>query len=161
MKNYQNISKKYEKKNQYIDNTLGYYKKPIFITLISLFLVSILTLLFIQVSNMETTERKPLIVVVDNEIDRSDIYNYLLDKDINFEYYYNQRYYNDYDVISKLQMYGVEKMFASNNVIRFYTTIIYINSDGSIKLRTSSNASGQINITVAKIKENVENFGWS
>ena len=91
MKNYQNISKKYEKKNQYIDNTLGYYKKPIFITLISLFLVTILTLLFIQVSNMETTERKPLIVVVDNEIDRSDIYNYLLDKDINFEYYYNQR----------------------------------------------------------------------
>ena len=52
-------------------------------------------------------------------------------------------------------------MFASNNVIRFYTAIIYINSDGSIRLRSSSNASGQISITVAKIKENVENFGWA
>ena len=73
MKNYQSISKKYEKKNQYIDNTLGYYKKPIFITLISLFLVTILTLLFIQVSNIETTHRKPLVIVVDNFEDRKEI----------------------------------------------------------------------------------------
>lgn len=161
MNKYKDISKSLEKKNIFINNVLGFYRKPIFVTLISLFLVTVVSLLFIQVSKIEKAERKPLVVVVDTYYSRDDLKIYLEQYNINFEYYNYKVPVGDNETISQLQTYGVQRMYFSNTTILFYKSVIYINANGTLRQRNANDGKVQISTSLETIKEKVEEFGWA
>lgn len=161
MKAYKKLANKYEKKNKFINNTLGYYKKTIFFVGVSIFLVTVISLLFVQISKIEKAERRPTVVLVDIYTSRIDVEEYLNENNINFEYYPNAFSIGDYETIAQLQTYGVEKMHIERNYIFYYKSILYINADGTLKARYQKTANTEISTSLATIKENINKYGWA
>lgn len=62
MKKYRTLQNNYIKKNTFANNTLGYYRKPIFIACISFLIIAICSLLIYQVTHIEKSERKKTVL---------------------------------------------------------------------------------------------------
>ena len=62
MKKYRTLANNYIKRNAYANNTLGYYRKPIFIACISFIIIAICSLLIYQVTPIEKSERKKTVL---------------------------------------------------------------------------------------------------
>ena len=114
MKKYESLSNKYVKKNSFINNTLGYYKKPIFITFLSAMIIAICSLLVVQVTNIEKNERlKTVVFIIDLKANSPTA----LEKEYEEQYPHldfivlNARVYQHDDAaISELNRYNAEQL---------------------------------------------------
>ena len=138
MKKYKSLSSNYVKKNTFINNTLGYYRKPIFISLLAVLIVAICTLLIVQVTNIERSEREKTVVVIDRANNQTELdeaaqkYEQMYPQ---FEFIFlNSRVYQyDTEAISDVQKHNIEKIGVVNGYMIFKHAIVLYDEIGRHK----------------------------
>ena len=154
MKKYRTLANNYIKRNAYANNTLGYYRKPIFIACISFIIMAICSLLIYQVTHIEKSERKktvlctmllwddkPIMTTKDEELtEKFNIYFFNTKVDV-----------NNIEIINTLDSLGFERTDINNNEIITYKNMTILYTENGERFFTSYNTN---------YKELLKDVGW-
>ena len=155
MKDYNKLSSKYSEKNRFSNILLKKYRKPIFITFISLIIVCICSLLVIQVSKIEKADRNYTIVAIQRYTDSTvESFNEeYKDKNIELIVFSPVQKNSLIENILIIEGYGVKRQdfVAGTQTVIYDYTILFYDQIGNLVYKHTQKE--EIDFISEKIKE--------
>lgn len=146
MKKYRTLANNYIKRNAYANNTLGYYRKPIFIACISFIIIAICSLLVYQVTHIEKSERKKTVLCTKHYWGSNNDFSIGIPKDENLVQEFNIYIFNNavdinnIELLETLDTLGFERQRTYRNEYVYYEEMTILFLENGERYYTSYNA---------------------